>query len=148
MAVRYWVPRWVQEIENQVAQAAGRQVRGYRPSEWIDQNSAGLVEREWAPRLDLYNTEDGLVGVARDSISISVEDGVLTVAAQRKAPEGIKPEAYHCCERARGTFKRAFILPDDVDADKASADYEDGVLTILLPKKEEAKPRKVQITAK
>ena len=98
--------------------------------------------------VDLYEDKDNtyvraeLPGVHRDDINVEVVDGFLTINAARKdlAAEGKDGESF--------SFSRSTILPDGVQADKVSATYENGVLTVTLPKKEEAKPRKITVAVK
>ncbi len=104
----------------------------------------------WAPAVDLYQNTDNIVaqvelpGMRKEDIEISLHDGTLTVAGERKleSPEGSSTER---SERHVGKFRRSLTLPARVDANKVSASYRDGILTITLPKAEEAKPRQIQI---
>ena len=84
-----------------------------------------------------------LPGVAKEDLDITVEQGRLTVAAERKAPEAERQ--YWACERRYGRFERSFQLPKNFDADSIKADLSAGVLTLTLAKKPEAQPRKVEI---
>jgi len=103
------------------------------------------------PALDLYEDKDALIvavelpGMKKEDIAISLEDGVLSVSGERK--QGSKHEsAVACrCERVLGHFERRVSLPGKVDAGKIKAAYTDGVLTVTLPKAEEAKPKQIQI---
>lgn len=111
-------------------------------------------ERAWTPAVDLFDQEDKLIaelelpGVDKDTIDISVVGGVLHIRAERKPPAGIQDEDYYCCERPRGSFYRAIQLPTDVDVDKITAEYTDGILKVTLPKAPEVKPKKVSVTVK
>jgi HSP20 family protein len=105
----------------------------------------------WTPRLDVLEDKDNFVvrvetpGLKREDIQVSLEEGDLVIAGERKAetlPEGTD---VHHTERFYGKFQRAVTLPAAVAADKVKADYKDGVLTITLPKAEEAKPRQIAI---
>ena len=106
----------------------------------------------WSPALDLYDEPEQLVakvelpGFSRDSIELNYQDGVLTVAGERKPdyPEGKQPDAYRC-ERVTGRFSRDLQLPVPVKGDKITASYKDGVLTVTLPKSEDAKPHTVEV---
>lgn len=107
----------------------------------------------WTPALDLYDEAEQLVakvelpGFTKDAIEINYQDGVLTLAGERKAdyPEGKEPEVYRC-ERMSGRFSRDLQLPVPIVADKISATFKDGVLTVFLPKSEDAKPHKVEVS--
>jgi HSP20 family protein len=106
--------------------------------------------REFAPATDIYETEAGvtlqvdLPGHDAKSIEVKVDKGVLTLRSERKAPEGTKENARRL-ERGFGVYTRSFKLPDTVDASNVGARYENGVLTLSLPRKEEAKPRVIEV---
>jgi HSP20 family protein len=106
--------------------------------------------RELAPATDIYETESGvtlqvdLPGHDPKSIGVKVEKGVLTLRSERKADEKAK-EGARRLERNFGVYTRSFKLPDTVDASNVVARYENGVLTLTLPRKEEAKPRVIEV---
>ena len=110
-----------------------------------------LSTRTWAPPVDIYENGDNLVlkaevpGVNPDDVEIRVEDNTLYLKGERKFEKEVKEQNYHRVERTYGTFTRSFSLPNSVDADKVTASYNDGVLTLTMPKKEEAKPRTIKI---
>ncbi len=105
----------------------------------------------WAPALDLYQTNDNVVavvevpGMRKEDIDISLHDGMLTIAGERQSTSGDGENAERT-ERFSGKFRRSITLPTRVEAGKVSATYKDGILTITLPKAEEAKPKKVEVT--
>jgi HSP20 family protein len=107
--------------------------------------------RTWAPPVDIYENGDSLVlkaelpGVNPDDVEIRVEDNTLYLKGERKFEKEVKEQNYHRVERSYGTFTRTFSLPNSVDADKVGATYKDGVLTLTMPKKEEAKPKTIKI---
>jgi HSP20 family protein len=105
----------------------------------------------WVPALDVYEEKDNYVvqvelpGVNKEDVKLSLEQGTLTITGERKReakPEGT--QAYHC-ERFQGRFQRTINLPETIAADKVTAQYKDGVLTVTLPKHEAAKPRQIDI---
>ncbi|MHC5009460.1 MAG: Hsp20/alpha crystallin family protein [Planctomycetota bacterium] len=104
------------------------------------------------PAMDVAETEDGLTitaelpGLKKDDVHITLEDGVLSISGEKKFEKEEKEKNYHRVERRYGAFHRSFTLPAGVDASKATASFEDGVLTIALPKTEAAKPRQLKIT--
>jgi HSP20 family protein len=110
----------------------------------------------WAPAVDVRETNDELQvtaelpGLAPDDVNVTVENGVLTISGEKKqeVQEGKEDGNYYLYERRYGRFERSFSLPRSVNAEKVKASFENGVLTIALPKAEAAKPRKVQIEAK
>jgi len=110
-----------------------------------------LSTRTWAPAVDIYENGDNLVlkaelpGINPDDVEIRVEDNTLYLKGERKFEKEVKEQNYHRVERSYGTFTRSFSLPNSVDADKVGASYQDGVLTLTMPKKEEAKPKTIKI---
>lgn len=111
----------------------------------------GRTTQAWVPTLDAWETDDALVyafdlpGVPQDKISVEVEDGMLTVSAERERSEEVSGERYHRTERRFGSFARTVALPQGVSEDAIKASYKDGVLEITVPKPEQAKPRKITI---
>ena len=105
----------------------------------------------WLPAVDIYETDTHevvikaeLPDVKKEDIGISVENNVLTLTGERK-PEQSKREQFQRVERRFGSFSRSFTLPTSVDAGQIAASYKDGVLTIRLPRREEAKPRQITV---
>ena len=105
----------------------------------------------WTPALDLYQNNDNVVavvelpGMRKEDIEISLHDGTLTIGGERKEETGEGDSATRT-ERFTGKFRRSVTLPARVDVNKVSATYKDGILTVSLPKAEEAKPKKVEVT--
>ncbi len=106
----------------------------------------------WAPVVDIYEAEGDIVlkaelpGIDPKDVDIRVENNVLSLRGERRVDKEVKKESYHRVERTYGAFARSFTLPNLVDTEKIKADYKDGVLTLVLPKKEEAKPRQIQVS--
>jgi HSP20 family protein len=84
--------------------------------------------------------------MTKDDINITLENNVLRLSGERKFEKDVKKESYHRVERTYGTFSRAFALPQQVQAEGVQAGFENGVLTIMVPKAEQAKPRKIEIS--
>jgi HSP20 family protein len=107
----------------------------------------------FAPALDVEENEDSFVlhvelpGVSADDVEVSLEENVLTIEGQRDFYSDREAEGFRRVERAFGRFHRAIRLPDRVDAQRVTATHRDGVLTIEVPKAEEAKPRRITVTA-
>ena len=105
----------------------------------------------WTPACDIYEDEEGvslrfeLAGVDPKDVEVRFENGVLTLRGERKLEREDKRENYHRVELNYGTFTRSFSLPGTVDAEKIRAESRNGVLTVTLPKKAEAKPRSIQV---
>lgn len=121
-------------------------------SRFGDEESSHLVA-DWAPAVDIKEEPNQFVihadlpGVEIKDIEITLENGVLTLKGQRTAEQKEETEQYRRVERVRGAFLRRFSLPDAVDAEKVSAKCRDGVLEVLVPKREGAQPRKIAIEA-
>ncbi len=107
--------------------------------------------RTWAPPVDIYENGDNLVlkaelpGVDAKDVEIRVEDSTLYLKGERKFEKEVNEQNYHRVERSYGTFTRSFALPNSIDSDRVSAEYKDGILTLTMPKKEEAKPKTIKI---
>jgi HSP20 family protein len=106
----------------------------------------------WAPAVDIFETENHdlvvraeLPGLNREDIQVSVENGTLVLKGEKKFDAEVKEEHYRRIERSYGTFHRSFTLPNTVDPAKVGADYRNGVLTVKLPFRDEAKPRTINI---
>ena len=105
----------------------------------------------WAPPVDISETPDQLVfqvelpGFSHDDLRLRAENGVLTLEGERKFEKETEKKAYHRVERAYGRFVRAFSLPVNVDPEKINASLVDGILTVELQKREEAKPKSIPI---
>lgn len=110
-----------------------------------------LGTRTWAPPVDVCETEEAYVvkaelpGMSRDDLDITLENNVLRLSGERKFDRDEKKENYHRIERSYGAFSRAFALPTQVDAERVQAAFQDGVLTITVPKAAQARPRKINI---
>ncbi len=106
------------------------------------------------PAIDMYQNEDDLIvkaslpGLTKDDVDITVTDGVLTLRGEYKNNEDDNGASYHIREQRYGVFERSISLPTDVEVDKAKAEFENGILTITLPKAEAVKPKLISIKAK
>ncbi len=124
--------------------------RGW-PSSW---QRVPAEERAWAPGVEMYEKDDSIIvraempGMSREDIDVLVVGDMLTISGERKASEEIKDEEYYRCEFAYGKFSRSVSLPTAVDTGKVQATYKNGLLEITLPKTEEAKPKKVEVSVK
>lgn len=110
-----------------------------------------LSTRTWAPPVDIYENENDIVlkaelpGVDPKDVEVRVEDNTLYLKGERKFEKEVKEESYHRVERSYGSFARSFSLPSSINAEKVKAEYKDGLLTLTLPKREEAKPKTIKI---
>jgi len=137
------------EVDNLFNLTLGRFLGSPQDSE----QSTQLLEG-WFPAVDLYEDKDSLVvraevpGMKKEDIEISLHDGYLTLSGERKQEEKYETAETYRSERWMGRFHRTISLPCRVDAEKIKATYTDGVLTVTLPKAEEAKPKQIPITVK
>ncbi len=105
----------------------------------------------WAPAVDIYETEHELVvkadlpEVDPKDLDIRVENNILTIRGERKFEKKVNEDNYLRVERAYGSFARSFTLANTVNSDAIKADYQDGVLTLTIPKREEAKPKQIKV---
>jgi HSP20 family protein len=114
--------------------------------------SAPSAARRWVPAMDLVETDDHFVlradlpGLDESDIDLSLEENVLTLKGERKHEATEKRDGYVRVERASGAFSRSLTLPEGVDGDAIAATFDKGVLEVRIPKPEQRKPRKLQIT--
>lgn len=106
----------------------------------------------WVPPVDVQETDSAFVftaelpGLTKNDIEITLEDNLLTLSGERKFSEKTENENYHRIERAYGKFSRSFSLPSQVESEQVSALFKDGILSVEVPKSEQAKPRKIKIS--
>ncbi len=129
----------------------------FRPWAWLESpfgfglEQRGGGERLYVPafdvkeRNDAYVIEADLPGVKEGDLDISLIGNRLTIGGKREATKRDENEQYYSYEREHGSFMRTFNLPDDVNPDQVSADFENGVLSVMIPKKEAQKPRKISL---
>jgi len=117
-----------------------------------DDGSYGLSY--WTPAVDIAEHDDAYVvkvelpGVNRDDVKITMESNVLTIRGEKKEEKDVKKDDFHRMERMYGSFQRSFTLPSTVSNEKIDAVYKDGILSITLPKAEEAKPKQIEVKVK
>lgn len=133
--------------------------RGTSLQEQINRVFADVLERggeesnltPWAPAVDIFETEHELVvkadlpDVNPQDLDIRVENNILTIRGERKFAEKMNGDNYLRVERAYGPFSRSFSLANSVKSEAIKADYQDGVLTLSIPKREEAKPKQIKV---
>lgn len=111
----------------------------------------GSLVGTWMPPVDILEEADSIrimaeiPGVRPENVKISVEGNVLTIRGEKQQTAETRTERVHRYERTYGSFERAFNLPNSVDAERISAAYENGVLTVTLPKVERARPREITV---
>ncbi|HJR58494.1 MAG TPA: Hsp20/alpha crystallin family protein [Vicinamibacterales bacterium] len=117
------------------------------------ENFYGQFGTGWTPAVDIYETDNHevvlkaeLPDMNRADINITFENQVLTIRGERKLDENVRRDRYQRFERVYGTFSRSFTIPSTIDAARITATYKDGVLTVRLPQREEAKPKQIDVT--
>ncbi len=114
--------------------------------------SGGNVLRRWMPAMDLVESGDHFVlradlpGMGEDDVNIEFEDGMLIVSGERKAEHEETKEGFHRVERSFGSFSRSLTLPQGIDPESVTANFDRGVLEIRIPKPEQRKPRRIEIS--
>ena len=115
------------------------------------QDSLLQGDGDWSPRVDISETDKHFLikaevpGVKREDVSISVSEGVLTLRGERKEEKEDTGEKFHRVERYYGAFSRSFTLPQNVDENQIEASFNDGLLTLQLPKKPAEKPKAIEV---
>ena len=113
----------------------------------------GALTSSWTPPVDVFEDKGSvkivaeLPGVKAEAVKLSIENNVLTIRGEKKQQAEEKTERVHRYERSYGVFERAFALPNSVDSEKIEAKYEDGILTVVIPKVEKARPREIPVRA-
>src|SRR5204863_8080157 len=146
MAVVRWDPfrdlNLLQDRMNRLFDDAGRGWRADEPA----------ATTTWSPAVDIFETEAEIIvkaelpGMEQKDITLHLENNVLSLRGERKFEKEAKDENYHRIERSYGAFSRSFSIPATVDDENIRAEYKDGVLNIVLPKKEQARPKQINIT--
>jgi HSP20 family protein len=147
MSVSRWDPfQDLLAIQDEMNQLFGRAV-GQGPGR--SQGQSG--ERMWAPALDISERKDAYVvtvevpGIKAEDLDITLEDGLLTIQGERRFTQESTEQQFHRVERRYGSFRRSITLPAQVQAEQIEASFEDGVLEVIVPKAEEAKPKKISV---
>jgi HSP20 family protein len=115
------------------------------------EGSEDIVRGAWSPSVDIFENQDKIIleaelaGMKPEEVDISIENNVITLKGERKFEKTEDNDNYHRVERSYGSFVRSFTLPRTVVSDEAEANFENGILSITLPKREEAKARKIEI---
>ena len=105
----------------------------------------------WSPVVDIEETDKKYIisaelpGLDKDKMKVSVEDGVLMLSGERNLERKVEGKTFHHVERSHGTFSRSFTLPEDADAEKVNANYKDGLLEVSVTKREDAKPKAIEV---
>src|SRR5438094_3082021 len=111
----------------------------------------GIGRGAWNPNVDIYENKDQIVleaelpGMNREDFDLTIENNVITLRGERRFEKKDDTDNYHRVERAYGSFTRSFTLPNTVSAEGANAEYQNGVLRVTLPKREETKARRIEV---
>ncbi|MEM7051011.1 MAG: Hsp20/alpha crystallin family protein [Acidobacteriota bacterium] len=125
--------------------------RGFDDFFTLSRPTEEVARRNWMPAVDVRESEEGLTlvaelpGMKSEDVEITLENRVLTLRGERNFEKDTAGETYHRIERSYGTFSRSFTVPSNLRTDEVKASFEDGILTVTLPKAEEAKARKITI---
>jgi HSP20 family protein len=120
-------------------------------NETLDRSSDEANLTPWAPAVDIYETEQNLVvkadlpDIKPEELDIRVENNILTIRGERKFEKSVNENNYLRVERSYGSFSRSFSLANTVNTEAIQADYKNGVLTLSIPKREEAKPKQIKV---
>lgn len=123
-----------------------------RPSSLFGRWMGEDLRDVWVPPVDVQETDESFVftaelpGLSKDDVEITLEDNLLTLTGERKLEEKEEGKSYHRVERTYGSFSRSFSLPAQVESDNVAAKFESGLLRIEIPKAEQVKPRKIDIS--
>jgi HSP20 family protein len=141
-----WHPiKELEEMENRLATFFGRTLAR------TEGGKEEMTVAEWAPLVDIteddkeYLIKAELPEVNKEDVKLAVHNDVLTITGERKYEKEETHKKYHRVERAYGSFTRNFMLPEDADEGKVTADFKDGVLKVHLPKSDKAKPKSIEI---
>jgi HSP20 family protein len=116
-----------------------------------DRREDSFAMGTWSPAVDMFEKDDTVVikaelpGLDKKDVSLDLQNGVLTLKGERKYENEVKEENYYRREMSCGKFIRSFTLPADVDADKIKAEFQNGLLTVEVPKPEEHKPKQIKV---
>lgn len=113
-----------------------------------------LLDRVWGPAVDIYDSKDNVLvkadipGLSKEDIDVTVDGDTLVIKGEKKQEKEVKEKEYIRTERFYGNFHRAIRLPSEIQADKVEATYKNGVLELVLPKSEKAKPKQIKLDIK
>ena len=146
-AVTRWNPfKEMEELSNRLSSFWDAAPRGYT------QGENQMTEADWMPAVDIaeddtsYVIEADLPDLTKKDINVKIENGVLYISGERRREKEVTDgKRYHRTERSHGTFIRTFAVPTDADTNKVDAQFKDGVLRVQLLKREDAKPRKIEV---
>jgi HSP20 family protein len=119
----------------------------------FDRGETGMMRGAWNPSVDIFENKDQIVleaelpGMKPEDVNISIENNVLTIHGERRFEKKDESDNFHRVERSYGSFTRSFTLPPTVSSENVEANFDNGILRLALAKREEAKPRRIEIKA-
>lgn len=147
MNLTKWHPiKELEEVSRRMGHLLGR---SYVP---IESDREMLEMADWTPSVDISETDTTYMlkgeipGVKKEDVRVSIQDGMLTIAGERKMEKEAKDEKLHRIERSYGSFLRSFCVPDDADESAIKAEFKDGILNVTLPKSAAAKPSAIEVS--
>jgi HSP20 family protein len=153
MVVRWDPFRDLMSIQSDLSRLFDRTLAGNESGGGSRDLATASTSPDWIPALDVYEAEDrleltlDLPGIEPDAVELTVEDSVLSISGTRRFRSDVSEENYRRVERRYGSFTRSLVLPATADPEGIKASFDKGVLTIEVPKREEAKPKKIEIKA-
>jgi HSP20 family protein len=153
MVVRWDPFRDLMSIQGELNRLFDRTLAGDESRGGRELATDSVAPDSWAPALDVYEGQDGLEltldlpGIDPEAVELTVEDSVLTISGRREFRSDVSEENYRRVERRYGSFARSLVLPPTADAEGIEASFDKGVLTIEVPTREAAKPKKIEIKA-
>ena len=147
MTITKWEPiKDLITLQDRMNRLFDESMRGIRPGE------EALNSALWSPAVDIYETENEVIlkaelpEINQKDIDIQVENNTLVLRGERRFEKEAKRENFHRIERAYGAFARSFTLPAAIDQERIRADYKDGILKVVMPKREEIKPKQIRVS--
>lgn len=149
MAIVRWDPfRELEEMSDRLNRVFGRAALA---SSGGEEAKDTITSFDWAPTVDIAETAEEfqikaeLPEVKKEDVKVAVDNGILRIEGERKQEKEEKGKKFHRVERSYGSFLRTFTLPDNVDASSVRAEFKEGILNVRLPKREQAKPKAIEI---
>jgi HSP20 family protein len=138
-----WEPMGLADVENRLSRFFGRRTNGRERED--------ITIADWEPLADIteddkeYVIKAELPDVKKEDVKVTVENGVLTIAGERRFEKEETKKKYHRVERAYGSFVRSFALPDLAEGDRVKAEFKNGMLTVHVPKSEKARTKQIEV---
>ena len=150
-----WIPKnmWCNPFHD-LEKLQGDMNRVFNAFSSESNRNTGLLEGNWAPAIDVYDSHDNIMiradlpGMNKEDIEVTIHGDTLIIKGEKKIENDVKEEDCIRTERFYGNFNRTVTLPSEIDHEKVNATYKHGVLELILPKKEEKKPKRIDVNVK